>query len=72
LSPSSLSFFFLSHQLRFVWFVIVVVIVCTSLGFRGERERDGVLTNSNGYLNHEVAKKVAHVAGFGEDRVTEL
>jgi hypothetical protein len=37
-----------------------------------ERERDGVLTSSNGYLNHEVAKKVAHVAGFGEDRVTEL
>ncbi len=36
------------------------------------RERDGVLTSSNGYLNDEVAKKVAHVAGFGEDRVTEL
>jgi glycerol-3-phosphate dehydrogenase (NAD+) len=23
-------------------------------------------------MNHEVAKKVAHVVGFGEDRVTEL
>jgi len=33
---------------------------------------DGVLTSSNGYLNHEAAKKVAHVAGFGEDRVAEL
>jgi hypothetical protein len=31
-----------------------------------------VLTSSNGYLNHEVAKKVAHVAGFGENRITEL
>jgi hypothetical protein len=37
-----------------------------------ERAEDGVLTSSNGYLNHEVAKKVAHVAGFGEDRVAEL
>jgi hypothetical protein len=46
------------------------VLIC-----RRERERwerDGVLTSSNGYLNHEVAKKVAHVVGFGEDRVTEL
>ncbi len=33
---------------------------------------DGVLTSSNGYLNHEVAKKAVHVAGFGEDRVAEL
>ncbi|CAK9198140.1 unnamed protein product [Sphagnum troendelagicum] len=46
------------------------VLIC-----RRERERwerDGVLTSSNGYLNHEVAKKVAHVVGFGEDRVTDL
>jgi hypothetical protein len=35
-------------------------------------ERDDILTSSNGYLNHEVAKRVAHVAGFGEDRVMEL
>ncbi len=45
-------------------------------GFRGEREKerkkDDVLTSNNGYLNHEVAKKVAHVAGFGEDKITEL
>ncbi len=33
---------------------------------------DGVLTSSNGSLNHEVAKKAVHVAGFGEDRVAEL
>jgi hypothetical protein len=33
---------------------------------------DGVLTSSNGYLNHEAAKKTAHVAGFGEDRIAEL
>jgi hypothetical protein len=33
---------------------------------------DGVLTSSNGYLNHELAKKVAHVIGFGKDRVAEL
>ncbi len=48
-------------------------IDCTHLSPR-ERERaeDGVLTSSNGYLNHEVAKKVAHVLGFGEDRVAEL
>jgi hypothetical protein len=37
-----------------------------------ESAEDGVLTSSNGYLNHEVAKKVARVAGFGEDRVAEL
>ncbi len=42
------------------------------LRFRGKRERDGVLNSSNGYLNHGVTKKVAHVVGFGEDRVTEL
>ncbi len=50
-------------------------LICTHLSPRErerERERDGVLTSSNGYLNHEVAKKVAHVARFGEDRVTEL
>jgi hypothetical protein len=28
--------------------------------------------SSNGYLNHEAAKKAAHVAGFGEERVAEL
>ncbi|KAH8974772.1 hypothetical protein BDL97_01G119200 [Sphagnum fallax] len=33
---------------------------------------DGVLTSSNGSLNHEVAKKAVHVVGFGEDRVAEL
>jgi glycerol-3-phosphate dehydrogenase (NAD+) len=37
-----------------------------------ERAEDGVLISSNGYLNHEVAKKVAHVAGFGKDRVAEF
>jgi len=26
------------HRLRFVWFVIVVIIVCTGLGFKGGRE----------------------------------
>jgi hypothetical protein len=55
----------------------VRTLICTHLS---PREREiyiyiyiyGVLTSSNGYLNHEVAKKVAHVVGFGEDRVTEL
>ncbi len=49
---------------------LIVLIYCHER--KKERAEDGVLTSNNGYLNHEVAKKVAHVAGFGEDRVAEL